>query len=435
MILTELISLFPEEKVKTEGQTNHLLGNNGEMTVFPTTEEEITQVLKFADQNGKKVSIIGGGTKRGFGGLTEYADIQLSLAHYTGITEHTPGDMTVTVKAGTTFKELQDYLAKHRQKVSLDPSWPEYSTIGGIIASNESGPKRLGYGSSRDSVIGLRIVYPDGQIIRSGGKVVKNVAGYDMNKLFIGSMGTLGVVTEITLKLRPIPKYESLILLSFPIEMQEEMSLFVINLLDSMMEPIALELLSPALSNRLTHKEMYTLAISFEDFEPSVRYQEEFIKSIVPDGTLFSLLPQAEAELFWDSFYKTAPSGVSSKPGSVTEAALKIGVKNLDVFKIVKECAGMHKSVLIEAHGGLGHGLCQVTLRGSSNDVMNAIERIQQITVRLGGYTIIKHLPYALRHKTEVWGEKPSYFFLIQGIKAAIDPKSILNNKRYLGGI
>ncbi|TDL83464.1 FAD-binding oxidoreductase [Peribacillus frigoritolerans] len=405
------------------------------MTVFPTTEEEITQVLKFADQNGKKVSIIGGGTKRGFGGLTEYADIQLSLAHYTGITEHTPGDMTVTVKAGTTFKELQDYLAKHRQKVSLDPSWPEYSTIGGIIASNESGPKRLGYGSSRDSVIGLRIVYPDGQIIRSGGKVVKNVAGYDMNKLFIGSMGTLGVVTEITLKLRPIPKYESLILLSFPIEMQEEMSLFVINLLDSMMEPIALELLSPALSNRLTHKEMYTLAISFEDFEPSVRYQEEFIKSIVPDGTLFSLLPQAEAELFWDSFYKTAPSGVSSKPGSVTEAALKIGVKNLDVFKIVKECAGMHKSVLIEAHGGLGHGLCQVTLRGSSNDVMNAIERIQQITVRLGGYTIIKHLPYALRHKTEVWGEKPSYFFLIQGIKAAIDPKSILNNKRYLGGI
>lgn len=435
MILTELISLFPEEKVKTEGQTNHLLGNNGEMTVFPTTEEEITQVLKFADQNGKKVSIIGGGTKRGFGGLTEYADIQLSLAHYTGITEHTPGDMTVTVKAGTTFKELQDYLAKHRQKVSLDPSWPEYSTIGGIIASNESGPKRLGYGSSRDSVIGLRIVYPDGQIIRSGGKVVKNVAGYDMNKLFIGSMGTLGVVTEITLKLRPIPKYESLILLSFPIELQEKMSLFVIDLLDSMMEPIALELLSPALSKRLTNKEMYTLAISFEDFEPSVRYQEEFIKNIVPDGTLFSLLPQAEAELFWEAFYKTAPSGISSKPGSVTEAALKIGVKNLDVFQIVKECAGVHKSVSIEAHGGLGHGLCQVILRGSSNDLMNAIERIQQITARLGGYTIIKHLPYALRHKTEVWGEKPSYFFLIQGIKAAIDPKSILNYKRFLGGI
>lgn len=435
MILTELISLFPEDKVKTEGQINHLLGNNGEMTVFPTTEEEITQVLKFADQNDKKVSIIGGGTKRGFGGLSEYADIQLSLAHFKGVTEHTPGDMTVTVKAGTTFKELQDYLAKHQQKVSLDPAWPEHSTIGGIIASNESGPKRLGYGSSRDSVIGLRIVYPDGQVIRSGGKVVKNVAGYDMNKLFIGCMGTLGVVTEITLKLRPIPKYESLTLLTFPIELQEEMSLFVINLLDSMMEPITLELLSPALSKRLTNREMYTLAISFEDFEPSVRYQEEFIKSIIPEGTLYALLPQAEAELFWDAFYKTAPSGVSSKPGSVTEAVLKIGVKNLDVFQIVKECAGMHKAVSIEAHGGLGHGLCQVILRGSSNDVMNAIERIQQITAQLGGYTIIKHLPYALRHKMEVWGEKPSYFFLIQGIKAAIDPKSVLNYKRYLGGI
>jgi glycolate oxidase FAD binding subunit len=155
----------------------------------------------------------------------------------------------------------------------------------------------------------------------------------------------------------------------------------------------------------------------------------------VPAGSLFSLLPKEEAELFWDAFYKTAPNGITSKPGSITEASLIIGVKNMDVFQIVKECAGLHKIVSIEAHGGLGHGLCQVILRGSGNDVMNAIERIQQITAKLGGYTIIKHLPYALRHKTEVWGEKPSYFFLIQGIKTAIDPHSVLNYKRYLGGI
>ncbi|MDA6161842.1 FAD-binding oxidoreductase, partial [Escherichia coli] len=108
--------------------------------------------------------------------------------------------MTVTVRSGTRFKDLQDYLAKHNQKISLDPFWPENATIGGIIAANESGPKRLGYGSARDAVIGLRTVYPDGKVIRSGGRVVKNVAGYDMNKLFIGSMGTLGVISEITLK-------------------------------------------------------------------------------------------------------------------------------------------------------------------------------------------------------------------------------------------
>lgn len=435
MIQTELTSILPAEKVRTDEQNHQLLGNNGEMTVFPTAEEEIADVLKYANENGKKISVIGGGTKRGFGGLTEQRDLVLSMAHYTGITEHTPGDMTITVKAGTPFKELQDYLAKYKQKVALDPSWPEYSTIGGIIASNESGPKRLGYGSSRDSVIGLRIVYPDGSIIRSGGKVVKNVAGYDMNKLFIGSMGTLGVVSEITLKLRPLPKYESLILLSFPSDFQEEIRSFVITLLDSMMEPVSLELINPSLSKRLTGCNMYTLAISLEDFETSVHYQEEFIKSIVPQGSIFSLLSPANAELFWKKIYQTSPNGASKQQTFITEAALKIGVKNLDVFQVMKECEDLQKSLSIEAHGGAGHGLCLVTLRGTNNEVMAAIAQMRQVVSDLGGYTIIKHLPYSLRQKTEVWGEKPAYFFLIEGIKAAVDPNSILNYKRYLGGI
>lgn len=436
MIQTEITSILPAEKVKQDKQDHQLLGNNGEITVFPTTEGEIANVLKFANENGKKISIIGGGTKRGFGGLTEQTDIQLSMANYTGITEHTPGDMTITVKAGTPFKELQDYLAKYSQKVSLDPSWPEYSTIGGIIASNESGPKRLGYGSSRDSVIGLRMVYPDGSVIRSGGKVVKNVAGYDMNKLFIGSMGTLGVVSEITLKLRPLPKYETLILLSFPRVIQEEMRSFVITLLDSVMEPVALELLSPAISKRLTGQNMYSLAISFEDVESSVHYQEEFIKSILPEGSILSILPQSEAELFWEAFYRTVPNGaIDQQPIQITEAVLKIGVKNLDVFQVMKECEVLQKSISIEGHGGLGHGLCQLTLKGTNSEVMTAIAHMRQVISDLGGYTIVKHLPYSLRQKTEVWGEIPSYFFLIEGIKAAVDPNRILNYKRYLGGI
>lgn len=437
MITTDLTSIISEERIKEGENLNHPLGNGGQVSVFPTSEEEIVTILKYANDHEKKISVMGGGTKRGFGGLTEFADILLSLANYKGIVEHTVGDMTLTVKAGTTFKELQEYLANHKQKISLDPVWPEFSTIGGIIVANESGPKRLGYGSSRDVVIGLRNVYPDGTVIRSGGKVVKNVAGYDMNKLFIGAMGTLGVVSEVTLKLRPLAKYESLILLSFPEGNLDEIRTFSKSLLDSTMEPITLELLSPSLSEKLNGSFTYTLAISFEDVESSVHYQEDFVKSIQPFSTKINILPQKEVQLFWDQFYTICPNGARAHTGKETEAALKIGVVNLNVLNVIKESHLLKDSfnLVVEAHGGLGHGLCQVNLKGASDDVVLAIQHLRDRVTKLGGYVVVKHLPFSLRQKVDVWGEKPSYFFLLEAIKSKVDPNKILNPKRFVGGI
>ncbi len=434
-LLTELKAVLPETDMKEE--ESHPLGNGGRVIVYPTTEEEITAILTYANGNGKRISVAGGGTKRGFGGVTEQADILLSLSNYKGIVEHTVGDMTLTVKAGTPFRELQEYLAVHNQKIALDPSWPENATIGGIIAANESGPKRLGYGSARDVVIGLRMVYPDGTIIRAGGKVVKNVAGYDMNKLFIGSMGTLGVISEVTVKLRPLPKYESLVLLSFPQGQTEEIRSFAVTLLDSAMEPDALELLSPSLVERLIGQKSVTLAISFEDVESSVHYQEEFLKGIQPANTTMTILPKHEAQVFWKEFYKISPNGAASTVSEETEAALKIGVVNLDVLHVIKESQLLQdtNNIVVEAHGGLGHGLCQVHLKGASEDILSAIDQLRASVTRLGGYVIVKHLPLALRQKINVWGENPSSFFLLKRIKEKVDPKHVLNHKRFVGGI
>ncbi|MDC3414834.1 FAD-binding oxidoreductase [Terrihalobacillus insolitus] len=435
-ILTDLKSLIPESQVKEEERQSHSLGNTGQVTVYPKSEAEIASVLKYANDNGKNISVMGGGTKRGYGGLVETADILLSLSDYKGIIEHTVGDMTLTVRPGTTFKEIQDYLAEHDQKISLDPAWPEYATIGGVIAANESGPKRLGYGSARDVVIGMKIVYPNGTVIRSGAKVVKNVAGYDMNKLFIGSMGTLGVVSEVTVKLRPVPKYESLVLLTFPKGNMEEIRSFVINLLDAPMEPTSLELLSPALSKRLTDSAHYTLAISFEDVEKSVHYQENFINNSEHNAEV-SILRQKEAQAFWDEFYTIRPNGTEFITNNQTEAALKIGIVNLDVLKVVKEAHVLQdvNNLVIQAHGGLGHGLCQVILKGASDDVVAAIEQLRYFVVQLGGYVTITHLPFSLRQQIDVWGEQPSYFFLLKQMKSKIDPNNVLNHKRFVGGI
>jgi glycolate oxidase FAD binding subunit len=435
--LAELQSAFPAIEME-EGHIDHWLGNSGAVNVYPTSEEEIAALLKYANENGKKVSVQGNGTKRGFGGLTEVFDILLDLSKYKGVVEHTVGDMIVTVKSGTPFQELQAYLAEHNQQVSIDSAWPEHATIGGIVASNESGPKRLGYGSARDAVVGLRVVYPDGTVIRTGGKVVKNVAGYDMNKLFIGSMGTIGVISEITLKLRPLPKSESLVLVSFQESMLEELRSFAVNQLDSMIEPVSFELLNPSLADKLAGIKQFTLAIGFEDVESAVIYQENRVKSAVPHQAAVHILRNEELRAFWNQLYRIGPNGIEERPDpSELRAVLKIGVKNMDVLQIMKERDALIDKYNMEvfAHGGLGHGICQLYLKGSEEHIASAIQNLRQKVEQLKGYVIVKHLPLSLRQSIPVWGEKPDYFFLLAGIKAKIDPHRVLNDKRFVGGI
>ncbi|VEF48611.1 glycolate oxidase subunit [Bacillus freudenreichii] len=431
--LADLKTVIPEDRFSAGEEGSNYLGNGGEVTVCPQSEQEIIDLVSYANSSGQSTSIMGAGTKRGFGGLKENADILLSMKNYSGIVEHVPGDMTVTVKAGTPFGELQEYLSQYNQKVSIDPFIPEYSTVGGIIAANDSGPKRLGYGSARDSVIGLRVVYPDGTVIRAGGKVVKNVAGYDMNKLFIGSMGTLGILSEVTFKLRPLPKSESLVLLSFPEGSFDQIKEFAVRLLDSILEPVALELLNPSLSEKMIGIRRKTLAIGFEDVESSVLFQENYLKGIKPDHADITVLSEENTRAFWKKFYGN-PMGKTSDD---LQASLKIGVVNLDVLAIIEESIKLVSAgpLEIKAHGGLGHGMSRVILKGKDELVIDAIRQLRKKAEELGGYAIITHLPFDFRKQIDVWGEKPPYFFLMEGIKKTIDPNNTLNRHRFLGGV
>ncbi|PYZ94956.1 FAD-binding oxidoreductase [Salipaludibacillus keqinensis] len=436
-LIAEFASFLPENKIKVNDSADHPLGNGGKVTVYPSSLDEIVNVVKYANDHDRKVTVVGSGTKRGFGGLDKPADILLSLENYSGIIEHTVGNMTLTVKAGTVFNQLQHYLKDHKQKVSLDAAWPDHATIGGIIAANDSSAKRLGYGSARDVVIGLKTVYPDGSIIRSGGKVVKNVAGYDMNKLFVGSMGTLGVIAEITMKLRPLPKDETLVLLTVENDDLETIRSFVVSLLDTQLEPTSLELLAPSLSEKLTQIPKYTLAMSFEDVESSVAYQEDFLKKLKPAQTTMNVLKQENMEHFWNRFYTIGPNGAVSNTGDETVASIKVSVKNLDVLEVIKESNRLRDShnLDVEAHGGLGHGICQIHVKGAKSDVVSAIHHLRGVAEKYGGHAVIKHLPYKLRQEINVWGENPPYFYLLDGIKKQIDPKRTLNNTRFVGGI
>lgn len=184
--------------------------------VQPATEAEVARVLNDARGRGLKVSPRGGGTKVSWEQPSEPADVVLSMSGLSRVLEHAAGDMTVTVEAGCTIAALQQAVARHGQRLALDPLWPDRATVGGVIATNDSGTLRAGYGSLRDLILGVTVALPDGTLAASGGKVVKNVAGYDLPKLMVGAFGTLGVVTRATFRLHPLPKATRVIQFTAP---------------------------------------------------------------------------------------------------------------------------------------------------------------------------------------------------------------------------
>ncbi|HMF54165.1 MAG TPA: FAD-binding oxidoreductase, partial [Edaphobacter sp.] len=219
----------------------HLRVDENTFSIAPVSTEEIAAVLRYANRNGITIATYGGGTKQNWGNPI-HPSLMLHTHRLGSVREHTWQDMTCTVQAGCLWSSMQQSLAKHGQFVALDPLWPDRATIGGIAATNDSGSLRLRYGSLRDLIIGMTIVLADGTIARSGGKVVKNVAGYDLHKLMTGAFGTLGIITEITFRLHSIPRHvQSFTIASFDVE---SLGQLLMKILDSHLSTQSLQLRS-----------------------------------------------------------------------------------------------------------------------------------------------------------------------------------------------
>jgi len=172
----------------------------------PGSEAELARMVADAQRRGLKVSPRGGATKSDWGGPVDRVDLAVSTLSLNRVLEHAAGDMTVTVEAGCTIAALQQTLARQGQRLASDPIWPDRATVGGVLAANDSGSLRHAFGPLRDLVLGVTVALPDGTLARSGGKVVKNVAGYDLPKLMTGAFGTLGIVTRATFRVHPLPR-------------------------------------------------------------------------------------------------------------------------------------------------------------------------------------------------------------------------------------
>src|SRR6516165_9036853 len=183
-----------------------ILGVEPKFVAEPASEQELAALLSSANEAQIAGIPRGGGTKLAWGNPPKRADLVLSTARLNRILEHAWADLTVTVEAGCTLQFLQETLSKHGQRLAFDGLWPHRATIGGILSTNDSGALRLRFGALRDLVIGTTLALPDGTLASSGGKVVKNVAGYDLSKLVTGAFGTLGVITRAVFRLHPLPR-------------------------------------------------------------------------------------------------------------------------------------------------------------------------------------------------------------------------------------
>jgi glycolate oxidase FAD binding subunit len=238
---SQLGTLLPADAM-LEGDETHAWAVAGvfpKAVVFPDSTEQVAAVLRVAAEEGSAVEPAGGGSWLRAGRKPANPPIVLSAARFTSIAEYEPADLVATVGAGVKLTDFQEQAAKHRQRIALDPPGDVRTTIGGVVANASAGPLRFAFGAPRDQVLGLELVTGDGRVVNLGGKVVKNVAGYDLTRLVVGSHGTLGVITRVHMRLQPRPVRSEIFTLDGE---AAALGLLALSLRSAALEPAALEL-------------------------------------------------------------------------------------------------------------------------------------------------------------------------------------------------
>jgi len=406
------------------------------LVVTPATVEEVAQVVALTNQQDLTLLTRGGGSRMSLGAPPERIDVLLETNQLTRLLEHEAPDLTCQVEAGLTLAALQAQLATKGQWLALDPPDAAQATLGGILASNASGPKRLRYGSARDLVIGLRVVQPNGEVSRSGGRVVKNVAGYDLNKLYIGSLGTLGVIVEANFKLHPLPITERTLLLTYP--NATDVMRTVIAILGSLLTPSALELIDPGAASDMTDffglnlpTDGYTLAINFEGGLVAIERQVDEVRLLARKygALLGDELAGEEQNRFWNVVREHSRGSVTCK------AAILVSQVGPYLQMVERICRRHELEAAIVAHAG--NGILYIELRpgDATPRLVEAIAELRLHAQEARGSLVVERCPIDLKRRISVWGEPGSNFYLMQRLKQQFDPKGTFVSGRFVGGL
>jgi glycolate oxidase FAD binding subunit len=408
------------ENVRAATSDDRVAGIQPQIVVAPGSEQQLAQILKTANETGLAVIPRGGGTKLAWGNPPQRADIVLSTARLNAIVEHAHSDLTVTVEAGCTLKQLSETLAKQNQRLAIDTLWPNRATVGGILSTNDSGALRLRFGSLRDLVVGITLALPDGTLAKSGGKVVKNVAGYDLPKLVTGALGTLGVITQATFRLHPMPKETRTI--SFPVRDAREAQRSVLAIQD-------FKLAHSALQIRFFESMQAQIDVLFEATEAGCTAQAEQLKKILaPTGaSAIASLPDV-----WNARQELYSEAIAS-PDSVALVKLSVLPTQIaETYEAISTLAHASRARFSAVFNAIGIGT--IHLAGVPADLVTVVQRLRGKIESLGGSLVIAHRPDTMP-QLDAWGNAGDALELMRAVKKQFDPKSTLNPGRFVGGI
>jgi glycolate oxidase FAD binding subunit len=356
-------------------------------------------------------------TKINWGGLTS-TDIIVSTEHINKLIEHAVGDLTITVEAGIKFREIQEILGKRGQTLGLDPAFPEHATIGGIVATGDTGSLRQRYGGVRDQLLGITFVRADGKIAKAGGRVVKNVAGYDLMKLFTGAYGTLGVISQVTLRVYPLPETSGTVILT---GQPEPISRVAKILQSSQLTPTQADLISHGLVSQLGLGDGIGLMVRFQSIESSVQQQLQRCSTMGKELGLTSTVYLGNQTKQEASLWQQLPELIYNC-GHNREITAKIGVLPTAAVSIISQ---IHYG-LIHLNSGLG-------LVRLENE--NPVLTLRSLCQENLGFLSILSAPVTIKKNMDVWGYNANSVEIMRRIKQQFDPNSILNPGRFVAGI
>ena len=407
--------------------------------VLPTSVHEVQEVLQFAVERNLSVMPAGAGTKLGIGNLPQKVDVVLATTRLNSVVEYEPADLTVTVEAGIRLKDLQTELAKHRQYLVLNPPYADRCTIGGIVSTNASGSFRLRHGTARNQVLGLRVVRADGTVVKSGGKVVKNVAGYDLNKLYIGAFGTLGIITEVTLKLSPIPVRQAILIADFQ-NVQEAVDTGLA-IVGSQTLPMFVNLFVNADPTRSeteapTDENKPMLTVGFGGDPETVAWQLTQCQGIMEQNGAIGVTIVKDESL---QHLQEAVQEFSAENKNTERVVAKLNLKRTDLTEFAAQIVEANWANDVQIMALLGSGVLYVTIPVASDtdypSLANALTQLRRTAMSKQGNLIIEVAPPELKQHIDVWGSVEGTLSLMKQIKAKFDPTGLLNPGRFVSSI
>jgi len=462
--------------IKTDSQVledHRVDGLIPQAVVFPTDLKQVAAVVKYASHENLSLVPWGGGTKIGLGYPPKRLDMVVSTLRLNQITDVDSANLTMTVRAGVRFRDAQTRVASEENRcylpledpvtesdemvcsdrertgcfIPLDPPHSDRATVGGILAANSTGPRRLLYGRPRDIVLGVRFVAPNGEIIGAGGKTVKNVSGYDVSKLMIGSGGSLGILCEMTLRLLPLPERMETLLASFG--SLEEVGAFVEGIFASSLLPAAVEVMNGAAFEALAlaakpelGRSPFVVAVALEAFEEQVNRMVSNMRDAAKasKAATDATLDESGHRDFWRA---VSNLDHSASRGSTDFVSLKLNYpisewKSMMGF-VQDSLKAANLSHTLLTHAGSGVGLIGLRGEDGARDAKGRVAKaVRDILVQCrskGGNLVIQRAPAPWKADLPVWGELGEDALIMKRIRQQLDPSSILCPGRFVTGI